>query len=159
MGPPSFLCGSAASVFLDCLSPRCLPAALCLPFVQWEPMHWPQWWIQKQTLQLVIQLSQQHSVRGRQQSSLRHASELSLSISRTISRNICIVSLAASTTVDARAIFGIYVRIGLAIMILPCFDVTWAYRSFQAIIYLSIPSGVYWIGYKLWSMKKDIKLG
>ena len=73
--------------------------------------------------------------------------------------NICIVSLAASTTVDARAIFGIYVRTGLAIMILPCFNVTWAHRSFQAIVYLSIPSAVYWIGSKLWSVKKDIKLG
>jgi len=67
--------------------------------------------------------------------------------------------LAASATVDAREIFGIYVRTGLAIMILPCFNVTWAHRSFQAIVYLSIPSAVYWIGSKLWSMKKDIKLG
>jgi hypothetical protein len=72
--------------------------------------------------------------------------------------NICIVSLAASTTVDAESTFGIYVRVGLAIMILPCLNDIWAYRSFQAIIYLSIPSAVYWIGSKLWSLKKGIKL-
>ena len=44
-------------------------------------------------------------------------------------------------------------------MILPILDVVWAYRSFQAIVYLSIPSAVYWIGSKLWNVKKDIKLG
>ena len=71
----------------------------------------------------------------------------------------CIVSVAASTTVDASELFGIYVRFGLAIMILPCINITWAYRSFQAVVYLSIPCAVYWIWSKLWSVKKDIKLG
>ena len=69
------------------------------------------------------------------------------------------VSVVACTTVDAMTIFGIYVRVGLAIMILPCLNVTLAYRSFQAIIYLSIPSALYWIGFKLWSVKNGINLG
>ena len=43
---------------------------------------------------------------------------------------------------------------------LSCFNVTWAHRSFQAIIYLSISSAVYWIGTKLWKHEeKNIKLG
>ena len=45
-------------------------------------MHWAQWRTRKQTLLLVKQLSQQHLVRGQVQSSLHHASELSLTVSK-----------------------------------------------------------------------------
>jgi len=71
--------------------------------------------------------------------------------------------LIASSTVerhgDSKSIFGTYVKTGLVLMILPCFDVTWAYLSFHAIVNVSIPSAVYWIVSKLWSVKKDVKLG
>ena len=164
MGESSSLLGTVASVFLERQSPRCHPTALYLAFAQWESMHWPQWWIQNQILRLVKKLLQHHSVKGRLQSSLRHASELSsfnIQNDRSIIVIFCAVSLVASTTVDAGSIFGMYVRSGLAIMILPCINVTWAHLFFQAILSWSILSALYWIGIgtKLWSVKKDIKLG
>ncbi|GBE80561.1 hypothetical protein SCP_0302760 [Sparassis crispa] len=52
----------------------------------------------------------------------------------------------ASTTVDANSIFGVYVRCGILIMVIPCIRPTLAHRAFQAIVYFSITMAIGWIG-------------
>ena len=63
-------------------------------------------------------------------------------------------SLAASTTVAAKSLFGVYVWTGLAIMLVPCIEIAWAHPAFLVIVYWSLASSVIWIGVHIWRFAK-----
>lgn len=62
--------------------------------------------------------------------------------------------LAASTTVAAKSLFGVYVWTGLAIMLVPCIEIAWAHPAFLVIVYWSLASSVIWIGVHIWRFAK-----
>jgi len=53
--------------------------------------------------------------------------------------------VAASMTVEAKSIFGVYVRFGAIIMILPIVKPQLAHRSFRAIVIISVAMALAWL--------------